>query len=92
MEKIVMGTSPLNPSQVAKSLVGQYVTIRTNDHRSPSTPATMSVGRIKSVSGANGSKATVTYTNGTNDYLTWQSTVEVAQSVEDEMRMSQFTD
>jgi len=92
MKKIEMGIATTTPLMVANGNLGKLVTIRTRDWRSRYPYLIVSTGRIKSATGTNGSECVVTFTNGKSAKVTLQSTLEIAESVSDEMVLSQFTD
>jgi len=92
MKKIQIGIATTTPLMIANNNIGKLVTIRTRDWRSRYPELIVSTGRIKSATGTNGSECVVTFTNGKSAKLTLQSVLEVAESVSDEMVLSEFTD
>ena len=92
MKKIQIGIATTTPLMIVNNNIGKLVTIRTRDWRSRYPQLVVSTGRIKSAIGTNGSECVVTFTNGKSAKVTLQSTLEIAESVSDEMVLSEFTD
>lgn len=92
MKKIQIGIATTTPLMIISNNIGKLMTVRTRDWRSRYPELIVSTGRIKSVTGTNGSECVVTFTNGKSAKVTLQSTVEIAESISDEMVLSEFTD